>query len=236
MPWRLCHGAAFQVWRRVNWSDADLRETGFSLMGGRNAHGGPPADLPKTVALVGLMGAGKTAIGKRLAARLGLPFVDADVAIEEAAGCTIEDYFNRHGEADFRRKERQVIARLLTEPVHILATGGGAFVDPDTRLLMRGRAISIWLRAGLDLLVARTSRRTNRPLLKQGDPREILARLIDRRYPIYAEADIIVDSEDGPLEEMVERVLLAIERHIGRDLVRHAVSADLHPDTTKAKP
>ena len=201
-----------------------------------NAHGGVPADLPRTVALVGLMGAGKTAIGKRLAARLGLPFVDADYAIEKAADCTIEEYFARHGEADFRRKERQVIARLLTEPVQILATGGGAFIDPDTRALMRGRALSIWLRADLELLVARTARRTNRPLLKQGDPREVLAGLIERRYPIYAEADLIVDSEDGPLDEMVERVLLAIERHLGRELVRHAVPADLHPETIKAKP
>ena len=205
-------------------------------MGGGNAHGGVPADLPRTVALVGLMGAGKTAIGKRLAARLGLPFVDADAAIEKAADCTIEDYFVRHGEADFRRKERQVIARLLTDPVHILATGGGAFVDPDTRALMRGRALSVWLRADLDLLVARTARRTNRPLLKQGEPREVLARLIERRYPIYAEADIIVDSEDGPLEEMVERVLLALERNLGRALIRHAVPADPHAETTKARP
>ncbi len=206
-------------------------------MSAGNAHGGVPADLPMTVALVGLMGAGKTAIGKRLAARLGLPFVDADVAIEKAADCTIEDYFTRHGEADFRRKERQVIARLLTEPVHILATGGGAFIDAETRALMRQRALSVWLRADLDLLVARTARRTNRPLLKQGDPREVLARLIERRYPIYAEADLIVDSEDGPLEEMVERVLLAIERHIGRDLTRHAVPADAHhAETMKAKP
>ena len=163
-------------------------------MGGGNAHGGVPADLPRTVALVGLMGAGKTAIGKRLAARLGLPFVDADHAIEDAARCTVEEIFSRDGEAYFRRKEREVIARLLNGPVHILATGGGAFIDPETRSLMRDKALSIWLRADLDLLVARTARRTNRPLLKQGDPREVLAQLIERRYPVYEKADLIVDS------------------------------------------
>ncbi len=201
-----------------------------------NAHGGVLAALPRTVALVGLMGAGKTAIGKKLAVRLGLPFMDADVAIEAAADCTIEEYFARHGEADFRRKERHVIARLLTEPVQILATGGGAFIDPETRALMRGRALSIWLRAELDVLLARTARRTNRPLLKQGDPREILGRLMATRYPLYAEADLIVDSEEGPLDEMVERVLLAIERHLGRELVKHPVPPDPHVETTKARP
>ncbi len=205
-------------------------------MSALNAHGGGPAELPVTVVLVGLMGAGKTAIGKRLAARLALPFVDADVAIERAADCTIEDYFARHGEADFRRKERQVIARLLAEPVHILATGGGAFIDAETRALMRQRALSVWLRAELDVLVARTARRTNRPLLKMGDPREVLAGLIERRYPIYAEADLVVDSEDSPLEEMVERVLLAVERRLGRHLTRHVVPADAHHvEITKAK-
>jgi shikimate kinase len=168
--------------------------------------------------------------------RLGLPFVDADAAIEKAADCTIDEYFTRYGEADFRRKERQVIARLLTDPVHILATGGGAFVDPDTRALMRGRAVSVWLRADLELLLSRTARRSNRPLLKQGDPREVLARLIECRYPVYAEADIVVDSEDGPLDEMVERVLLAVEGYFGRTLVRHAPPPDAHAETSKGKP
>ena len=210
-------------------------EAGWRVMGG-HGQGGGGADLPRTVVLVGLMGAGKTAIGKRLAARLGLPFVDADHAIEKAADCSVDEYFARYGEADFRRKERQVIARLLADPVHILATGGGAFIDPDTRALMRGRALSVWLRADLDLLVARTARRTNRPLLKQGDPREVLAGLIERRYPVYAEADLVVDSEDGPLEDMVERVLLAIERHFGREFVRHAIVPDHAADTARARP
>ena len=183
--------------------------------------------LARTVVLVGLMGAGKTAIGKRLAVRLGLAFVDADAEIEIAAGCTIDEYFSRHGEAAFREGERRVIARLIEQPVHILATGGGAFIDGTTRTLLRERSMTVWLRADLDLLVARTARRNNRPLLKQGDPREILARLIAIRYPIYQEADLIVDSEDCPLDEMVERVQAAIERHIGRVLSRHPPLAEV---------
>ena len=174
---------------------------------------------PRTVTLVGLMGAGKTAIGKRLAARLGLPFVDADLEIESAAACSIEDYFLRHGEAAFREGELRVIARLLERPVHILATGGGAFIDQTTRALMRQRAISVWLRADLEVLVARTARRNNRPLLKQGDPRDVLAHLIKLRYPIYAEADLTIDSEDTPLDDMVERVLVALETHLGQPLL-----------------
>ncbi len=194
--------------------------------------------LPRTIALVGLMGAGKTAIGKRLAARLGLPFVDADVEIEAAAGCTIEEYFVRHGEAEFREGERRVIGRLLERPVHILATGGGAFIDRVTRSLMRERVFSIWLRAELDLLVARTARRTNRPLLKHGDPREILANLMAVRYPIYAEADLTIDSEDGALDEMVERVLVAIESRLGNALPRHCAPAESEDAVklTKARP
>lgn len=169
----------------------------------------PP--LPaKTIALVGLMGAGKTSIGRRLAQRLGLPFVDADAEIEAAAGCTIEEIFQRHGEAAFRDGERRVIARLLDNPPHVLATGGGAFIDPATRALMRARAVSVWLRADLDLMLARVGRRGNRPLLKTGEPRAVLERLVAERYPVYAEADITVDSVDGPPELTVERVLAAL--------------------------
>jgi shikimate kinase len=196
--------------------------------------------LPRTVVLVGLMGAGKTAIGKRLAARLGLPFVDADVEIEAAAGCTIEEYFLAHGEAAFRDGERRVIGRLLERPVHILATGGGAFIDPVTRALMRGRVITVWLRAELEVLVGRTARRNNRPLLKQGEPpREVLDRLITLRYPIYAQADLTVDSEDCPLEEMVDRVLAAVERHLGRTLATRVPLPETVEDgakTMRAKP
>ena len=152
-----------------------------------------PLLLPRTVALVGLMGAGKSAIGKRLAIRLGLPFVDADDEIERAAGCSIAEFFERYGEAEFRAGERRVIARLLDEPPHVLSTGGGAYIDPETRALMRAKAVTVWLRAELDVLFDRVRRRGHRPLLRQGDPKEILGRLMTQRYPIYAEADIVVE-------------------------------------------
>src|ERR1700758_5454519 len=143
--------------------------------------------VPKTIVLVGLMGAGKSCIGKRLAHRLGLAFVDADHEVERAAGCSIAEIFARHGEASFRDGERRVIARLLQNPVHVLATGGGAFMDPRTRELIRERAISVWLRADLELLMRRVSRRTDRPLLRVADPRQRLAELIALRYPVYGE-------------------------------------------------
>ena len=152
-----------------------------------------PLSLPRTVALVGLMGAGKSAIGKRLAMRLGLPFVDADDEIERAAGCSIAEIFEKYGEADFRAGERRVISRLLDEPPHVLSTGGGAYIDPETRALMRAKAVTVWLRAELDVLFDRVRKRGHRPLLRNGDPKEVLARLMTQRYPIYAEADIVVE-------------------------------------------
>jgi len=170
--------------------------------------------VPKTVVLVGLMGAGKTNIGRRLAQKLDLPFVDADAEIEAAAGESIEEIFERRGEAVFREGERKVIARLLANPVHVLATGGGAYMDPNTRALICERAISIWLRAELDLLVARVSRRSNRPLLKQ-DPRATLSRLIEERYPVYAQANVTVETVDGPPEATLERVLAALANFLG---------------------
>ena len=174
----------------------------------------PQLHVPRTLVLVGLMGAGKTNIGRRLAQRLGLGFVDADSEIEAAAGETVEEIFERRGEAAFREGERKVIARLLGNPVHVLATGGGAFMDPDTRTLIRERGTSIWLRADLDLLHQRVSRRNNRPLLKQGNPREVLARLIDQRYPVYAQADVTVDTVDGPPDATLDRVIAALEQHL----------------------
>jgi shikimate kinase len=171
--------------------------------------------VPKTIALVGLMGAGKSSIGRRLAQRLKVPFVDADTEIEAAAGATIEEIFERHGEAAFREGERRVIARLLEGPIQVLATGGGAFMDPVTRALVRERAISVWIRAELDLLLSRVNRRNNRPLLKGGDPRVVLERLIAERHPIYAESDIIVDSIDGPPDATLERVSAALASYLG---------------------
>src|ERR1700747_187484 len=164
----------------------------------------------RTVVLVGLMGAGKSKIGRRLAARLDLPFFDSDHEIEIAAGETIEEIFANRGERVFRAGERRVIARLLAQPVHVLATGGGAFMDPATRELIARRAVSLWLRADLDVLVSRVLRRSNRPLLKQGDPRAILAQLIERRYPLYAEADVVVDSGEGSPEATVSRAIAAL--------------------------
>lgn len=183
----------------------------------------PSADtleLPKSVVLVGLMGAGKSAVGKRLATRLGLPFVDADNEIEAAAGRTIEEIFQEEGEAAFRRGERKVMARLLRDtPVHVLATGGGAFMDPETRALIKERAVSVWLRADLDILVARTARKNHRPLLRWGDPRAILGDLIERRHPIYAEADLTVVSDERPPEATVDEVLFALDGWFGAPIV-----------------
>ena len=173
-----------------------------------------PLSLPRTVALVGLMGAGKSAIGKRLAMRLGLPFVDADDEIERAAGCSIAEIFEKYGEADFRAGERRVISRLLDEPPHVLSTGGGAYMDVETRALMRKHAITVWLRADLEVLYDRVRKRSHRPLLRQGDPREVLARLIGQRYPVYAEADIVVESTAQPAEATTEQVIEALRRHL----------------------
>jgi shikimate kinase len=164
----------------------------------------------RTIVLVGLMGAGKSKVGRRLALRLGLPFSDSDPEIEAAAGETIEEIFANRGEQIFRDGERRVIARLLAQPVHVLATGGGAFMDPMTRALIGRLGVSLWLRADLDTLVARVLRRNDRPLLKRGDPREILARLIERRHPIYAEANLTVDSGAGSPEVTVNRVIAAL--------------------------
>ncbi len=163
--------------------------------------------LKKTLVLVGLMGAGKSSIGQRLAARIGAEFIDADEEIVQAAGCSIEDIFALHGETAFRDGERRVIARLLKKPPHVLATGGGAFMNDTTRSMIKDRAFSIWLRADLDVLLRRVQRRDDRPLLKDGDPKEILERLIVERYPIYAESDLTVDTTDAPHSTVVNQLL-----------------------------
>ncbi|MGE0735160.1 MAG: shikimate kinase [Alphaproteobacteria bacterium] len=173
----------------------------------------PPFRPDRSIVLVGLMGAGKSAIGKRIAQQLGLPFVDADLEIEAAAGCTIEEIFQRHGEAAFRDGERRVIARLLEGPVQVLATGGGAFMDAETRARTRARAVSVWLKADLDTLLARTARRSNRPLLKRDDPRKVLEDLMLIRNPHYETADITVESTDSPLADTVAKVMQELERY-----------------------
>jgi shikimate kinase len=176
-----------------------------------------PLLLPRTVALVGLMGAGKSAIGKRLALRLGLPFIDADDEIERAAGCSIAEFFEKYGETEFRAGERRVIARLLDEPPHVLSTGGGAYIHPETRALMRAKAVTVWLRAELDVLFDRVKRRGHRPLLRQGEPREVLARLMAQRHPIYAEADIIVDSTAQPADRTTQQVIEALRTYLAAE-------------------
>jgi shikimate kinase len=167
--------------------------------------------IPKTIVLVGLMGAGKTCIGKRLAQRLGLPFIDADDEIEKAADCSIDDIFELYGESAFRDGERRVIARLLNGPVHVLATGGGAFVNDDTRAQVKATAISIWIRADIELLLSRTGRRNNRPLLKNTDPRKKLEALIEERYPAYEQADIVIESGRESPDVTVDQSLAALE-------------------------
>jgi shikimate kinase/3-dehydroquinate synthase len=167
----------------------------------------------RTLVLVGLMGAGKTSIGRRLALRTGLPFRDADAEIEQAAGCSVSELFARFGEAAFREGERRVIKRLLAGPPVVLATGGGAFMDAETRAAIRDGAVSIWLRCSLQTLVRRTAGRTHRPLLSGPDPERVLATLMAQRHPIYAEADIVVQcGEDSP-EATTARVLTALHEH-----------------------
>jgi shikimate kinase len=215
--------------RQLSREDAGVLSGGLGMndgMAGAVAPGGgvctasPHAALwrpDKTIVLVGLMGAGKTSVGRRLAQQLGVAFIDSDAEIEAAANATVAEIFARDGEAMFRAGERRVIARLLDGPVTIMATGGGAFMDPETRARIRARAVSVWLRAELDILVARVARRKTRPLLNQGDPREILSRLIETRHPVYAEADLIVDSQAGPTEATVQRVLDALKGFAGKE-------------------
>jgi shikimate kinase len=178
--------------------------------------GGETAAL-RSLVLVGLMGAGKSSVGRRLAARLGFDFIDADTEIEKAAGATIPEIFAEHGEAAFREGERKVIARLLDQPRIVLATGGGAFMNAETRARIRERSHSIWIKASLDVLAKRCARRSNRPLLANGDLRGTLDRLMRERYPVYAEAEFSVTSLDGPHEAVVEEIL-----HVLPDAYRRA--------------
>ena len=168
----------------------------------------------RSVVLVGMMGSGKSSIGRRLAARLAVPFVDADSEIEKAAGMTIAEIFATHGEPYFRAGEARVIARLLEGGPQVLATGGGAFMNTDTRAGIRAKGISVWLRATLEVLNRRIKRRSDRPLLRNADPAETLRRLIEERYPVYAEADVTVESRDVPHDTIVDEIVLGLDRHI----------------------
>jgi shikimate kinase len=169
----------------------------------------------RPIVLIGLMGAGKTAIGKRLASRLAIPFVDADHEIEKAAGKSISEIFSDHGESSFRDGERRVIARLLSEGVKVLATGGGAFMNEETRQRILEKAVSVWLKADLDILMGRVSRRDTRPLLKTADPRGVMERLLGERYPVYALANITVESRDVPHEVIVDEIVNALAAYSG---------------------
>ncbi len=168
----------------------------------------------KTIALVGLMGVGKSSIGRRLALALDLPFRDADTEVEAAAGRTITEIFESFGEQAFREGERKVIARLMDEGPHVLATGGGAFVNDETRALIKDRAVSVWLRADLDLLARRIARKDTRPLVRGKDPLEVLTGLAEVRYPIYGQADITVETGDTPHHEAVDAILAALTRYM----------------------
>jgi shikimate kinase len=168
----------------------------------------------RTIALVGLMGVGKSSVGRRLASALGLPFRDADTEVEAAAGRTIPEIFAEMGEAAFRDGERRVITRLLEGPPHVLATGGGAFMNAETRALIKARAVSVWLKADLDVLARRVGRKDNRPLIAGKDPLEVLQAQAEARYPFYAEADITVETGDAAHHVTVNQVLQALTEHL----------------------
>jgi len=162
------------------------------------------------------MGVGKSTVGRRLAQKLGLPFVDSDAAIEDASGFSAAEVFERFGEEDFRDGERRLVARLIDGEVRVIATGGGVFVDPRTRDLLNTRAITVWLDAPIDILAERTSRRNTRPLLRNGDPKGTLERLAEERAPSYSSAHIHVKSGNGAHRDVVESIVKALEEHLGQ--------------------
>jgi shikimate kinase len=170
----------------------------------------------RTIALVGLMGVGKSSVGRRLANALGLPFRDADAEVEAAAGCSIKEIFAELGEAAFRDGERRVIQRLLDEPPHVLATGGGAFMNDETRALLKEKALIVWLKADLELLARRVGRKDTRPLLKDADPLSVLRAQAEVRYPVYAEAHVAVETGDTPHHVTVGQVIDALLAYLER--------------------
>jgi len=175
----------------------------------------PDFQCDRTIVLVGMMGAGKTTVGRRLAPRIGLPFFDADEEIEKAAGMAVSELFQTHGEESFRKGEAKVIKRLLAGPPILLAAGGGALTTAQTRQAVKEKTVSIWLRADLDALVRRATRRTTRPLLKSGDPRETLKKLLADREAQYAAADIHVDSQPGAHDMTVDLIVDTLRSYLG---------------------
>ena len=173
--------------------------------------------LDRPIVLVGLMGVGKSTVGRRLAKRLGVSFVDSDSAIEDASGLPAAEVFERYGERDFRDGERRLVARLMDGEVRVIATGGGAYVDPRTRELLNQRAITVWLDAPVDILAERTSRRDTRVQLRTGDPKAVLERLSQERRPSYEEAHIHVKSGDGAHRDVVDAIISELESYLGRE-------------------
>lgn len=199
-----------------------------------SAEGGTDDDLAlrvrsglaeRPLVLIGLMGAGKSTIGRRLADRLGLPFADADTEIERAAGMAISEIFAAHGEPYFRDGERRVIARLLREGGRVIATGGGAYMNADTRAAIAEAGLSVWLKADLDVLMRRVRKRNNRPLLQADDPDAVMRRLMDERYPVYSQANIMVQSRDAPFETVVGEVIEAIAAFLDGEAARREGTA-----------
>ncbi|MFZ2099373.1 MAG: shikimate kinase [Oricola sp.] len=180
----------------------------------------------RSIVLVGLMGAGKSAVGRKVAAMLDLPFVDADSEIETVSKMTIPELFEQYGEPEFRALEKRVVTRLLKTGPQVLATGGGAFINESTRQAIRRRGVSVWLSADIDILMERVSRRQNRPLLRNADPRGVMQKLMAERYPVYATADIEVKSRDISKEEMAANVVAALARWLDPDGETAAVAAE----------
>ena len=170
--------------------------------------------LDRPVVLVGLMGVGKSTVGRRLAKRLGLSFVDSDAEIEDAAGYPAAEIFERYGERDFRDGERRLVARLVEGDIRVIATGGGAYIDPNTRKLLNERAITVWLDAPIDILTERTSRRDTRAQLRNGNPKAVLEKLAEERRPSYAEAHIHIRSGDGAHRDVVEAIVQALDNYL----------------------
>jgi len=219
-PWRIC-GSLDSPPKAFNGSSKHppsnyrrLVKKRFEIMKNKSPRNSQIPSLPEgqSIVLVGLMGAGKSSVGRYLARALDLPFVDADPEIEAAAGCSVSDIFKLYGEKAFRDGERKVIARLLSDGPQVLATGGGAFMEPETREVIAEKSISIWLKADLDVLFNRTTGRTHRPLLNEGNSKDTLKRLMAERYPIYAEASLTVETKDERTQVTVKRVIKALSR------------------------
>jgi shikimate kinase len=170
--------------------------------------------VPASLVLVGMMGAGKSSVGRRLAARLSLPFFDVDDEIVKATHMSVVQVFADYGESEFRRLEERIIARLLDGPIHVLSTGGGAIMNAHTRALIRSKAISIWLKADLDILMERSTRRDDRPMLHGGNPREKMIKLLTERTPVYEDADITIESDTRPIDKTVDRIMAALDSRL----------------------